>query len=441
MKHLLAAPLVFISLQALATTSESIILARQGCRHEIMALSDRPKIFSPIKDGDYAEDLVENPQSMVRSLKEMDRLKLQQGEAVTIPWSDSYWPIYKGGIAERYSDEKFMELDWFEGKNYVDQHPISELLSEGRINDLSPSEKYDLFFQSKGQPLTSAAWEKGKLYYDRSGNVESWMGHCHGWSAASIMMPEPVKNVEMSFSGIKGVFHPSDIKALATLLWAQGNYASKFIGGRCNTRTPSPRSERCLDTNPGTWHLAAVNQLGISRRPFVMDANFDYEVWNQPVFKYEYTYFNPKTGNVFKTYEEAVLKRGSFEDSNEKFRAEKTKFIVGVSMQVSYVIENTPSAGENQEIETSSTGYDYDLELDENHQIIGGEWHSYQHPDFLWVPVKGTFPATLGDGPDGGSDFHNITPEMRSVVQANSERNLPWGPFVRNLFSQSARKN
>ena len=28
----------------------------------------------------------------------------------------------------------------------------------------------------------------------------------------------------------------------------------------------------------------------------------------------------------------------------------------------------------------------YDLELDENFEIIGGEWYTSAHPDFLWTP-------------------------------------------------------
>jgi hypothetical protein len=36
-------------------------------------------------------------------------------------------------------------------------------------------------------------------------------------------------------------------------------------------------------------------QRTVSRRAMIMDATYDYEVWNQPIFSYEYQYFNPAT--------------------------------------------------------------------------------------------------------------------------------------------------
>jgi len=34
--------------------------------------------------------------------------------------------------------------------------------------------------------------------------------------------------------------------------------------------------------------------------------------------------------------------------------------------------------------------YMYDLELDAQGNIVGGEWYQNQHPDFLWLPPPGT---------------------------------------------------
>ena len=40
--------------------------------------------------------------------------------------------------------------------------------------------------------------------------------------------------------------------------------------------------------------------------------------------------------------------------------------------------------------------YSYDLELNAEKEIIGGEWYGNRHPDFLWTPVKG--PRARGRG-------------------------------------------
>jgi hypothetical protein len=36
--------------------------------------------------------------------------------------------------------------------------------------------------------LTQANAEGGRYYYENYGNVEAWMGICHGWAPASYMM-------------------------------------------------------------------------------------------------------------------------------------------------------------------------------------------------------------------------------------------------------------
>ena len=72
-------------------------------------------------------------------------------------------------------------------------------------------------------------------------------------------------------------FYPADIKGLATLLWANADTVSRFVGGRCNDKKPAVDasgrlvSERCFDTNPGTFHLGVVNQLGGSMHSICKD--------------------------------------------------------------------------------------------------------------------------------------------------------------------------
>jgi hypothetical protein len=41
----------------------------------------------------------------------------------------------------------------------------------------------------------------------------------------------------------------------------------------------------------------------------VIDASYDYEVWNQPVYAYTYRYFNPETGKEAKILSAAIIPR------------------------------------------------------------------------------------------------------------------------------------
>ena len=126
------------------------------------------------------------------------------------------------------------------------------------------------------------------------------MGLCHGWAAAAIFVPAPVLKVTtVGPRGSKIDWYPDDIKALATLAWSRGNFRANQISGRCDTKNPKTypngrlSEQECFDTNPATFHLALGNLIGRQGFAFIMDAAYDYEVWNQPILSYEFEYFNP----------------------------------------------------------------------------------------------------------------------------------------------------
>lgn len=419
---------------------------KEGCRQTIRDKSyrHRLKMFSPILEHDQAEDLIDDGNRMIRNLKQMEDQGLLKGRALTKPWSDTYWPLYRGGLGQRYGDEKVSVLDWKEAREYVTNQSAEILASEGHWEQLSPAEKYDLLFGLEEMPLTQYSWREGQRYFDQYGKVETWMGLCHGWAAASMMTVAPKKKVEIETIYGTATFYPSDIKGLNTLLWAKGSFETRFIGGRCNSRTPRVSSDGrilendCLDTNPGTWHLVAINQLGISKRAFIMDASATYEVWNQPVFSYDYTYFNPKTQKHVKTLKNAITPIKNWNDPRKKYRSPEAVYVVGVMMNVSYAVENYPSLDEDQEDQSTQVNYEYDLELDEELNIVGGEWYSERHPDFLWVPMKNSYPRSYADSRNGDFDYAHPTEEIKKVVFKNASYGLPWGKVVRDLLKRSA---
>ena len=378
--------------------------ARDALRQQVTEKDEIAVGRAAFADNDEADGFVDS--FRFSGLQSMEDNGLMRAKLDQSPWSDDYWAFYLGSLGKRYADPGFPASgDWKVNYDYIQRNPAGQIAAQGdqdAINRLSPAEKYDLLVGDRSYSLTRKMWDQGKQYYRRTGHVETWMGLCHGWSPASYMLPRPAGTATvLAADGSTYItFYPSDIKALATLLWAKVRYRSRFIGGRCNDRNPAkdPQSGRilsqiCFDTNPGTWHLAVVNQIGASRRSMIMDATYDYQVWNQPILSYSYRYFNPKTMHYGRSLSEVSVAPGAFtNDKFAQFRSNGTDSIVGIEMMASYIVETVPthstvdSAARDQ---VKTVKYLYDLELDFAGNIIGGEWYQNAHPDFLWTPVQG----------------------------------------------------
>ena len=375
-------------------------------RERIMMNAVKSSKSEPLYNDNIYDFIAPDP--VIENLNEIQKLNISKARVKTMPWSDDYWPIYKGVLANRYADEGFRETyNWQEAKNYVERNPA---LNQNMIIDLlSPAEKYDLLISVTNFELTKKMWKQGEAYFNRTGMVERWMGICHGWAPASYMVERPQKAIEVpSFNGKHLIkFYPSDLKALASLLWATTNYKTKFVGGRCRANDPEvddfnrPLATDCLDNNPATFHLALLNKIGLKAESFVMDATYDYEVWNQPIISYEYKYFHPETRREFNNYRDALIEIAEFsEDERRQFRAKKTKYIIGVNLTVEYGVETSPVQREFDSVEfdySNTAEYRYDLEINSNFEIIGGEWHTSDHPDFIWTPTKNTKALTRPD--------------------------------------------
>src|SRR5262249_5201331 len=277
---------------------------------------------------------------------------------------------------------------WQVNHEYIRQHPAASIVSEGGagIDRLSPSEKYDLLVGDGAGRLTAAMWDEGEQYYHDSGKVETWMGICDGWAFASYMLPRRSQavTVHAADGANQIVFYPADIKALASLLWARAHTGTRFIGTRCTEKHPETDangrviSPAAFDTNPGTWHLSIVNQLGVAGRSLVIDATYDYEVWNQPMEGYKYRYFNPQIMKLVPTLTDATVTRDdSTRDRFKKSRSPDAASYVGVLMHARYMAEVDPTHHRNDRLssdDVTTTIYKYDLELDATGRIIGGEW-------------------------------------------------------------------
>lgn len=427
--------------------------AKDYVRSKIMMESDSDP--SGVGYNDRVESLFPG-ESLVETLAEIDELNLKQGIVKVMPWSDDYWPIYQGILGKRYADQYFAYKDnWLEHFQYVQDTPsmkIFESKVENEIDMLSPSEKYDLLF-GRGVNLTSKMWSEGKQYWDRYNDVETWMGICHGWAPASFMLERPQSQVVVkAFDGKTDLtFYPSDIKGLASLLWANVRIPTYFLGGRCNVKNPETDDEGritdqdCFDTNPATWHRTIVEQLGRRGESFVFDATFDYQVWNQPAISYNYYYFNPQTLEEEVGLEKATTTIEKFDrDVFKKYRDPKTKYVVGVQMDVTYLVETDPSQSPVDKPEMDqhrNVSYMYDLELDKNYKIIGGEWYQNYHPDFIWLPRRGSKALSVGDYAIGQNEIWTegaIVPKSWSKPAKNAaNRAQPLAKIIDELIKKS----
>lgn len=297
----------------------------------------------------------------------------------------------------------------------------------------SPAEKYDLIVGDNEFTLTNEQKNSGFLQAKRDDknnlvrpvNVEEWMGICHGWAPAAYMVPRPMKPVvvrgpviddEKGTKAVKVTLGPSDIRALASLAWANASTDTNFVGGRCNVKKPKThpngriKQQECFDNNPATFTYALAWMIGQKRASFVMDKTFDYEVWNQPVESYDLTFFGPTKNprdranwsknprEVWVDYKD-YRKQDRFQHPTYGTRTKDTSLlkkmkIVGAVLTVNYLVESNPTFPRPPEDSKSTfrENYVYDLELlpmgNNAYRAVGGEWWENNHPDFLWTPAE-----------------------------------------------------
>lgn len=416
----------------------------------VTSVADLQAGKAPIAQRDRASDLVD----VLRYDKpaEMDAQGLSRGALADTPWSGDYWPAYLGLLARRYADDAFpASSDWTQNRDYTAARPAARIVAAGNpvaVDALSPAEKYDLLVGDADGALTAAMWAQGQAIYDASGSVETWNGICHGWAPASYMMARPRRVVTArSPSGLSIRFFPADIKALASLLWAGAPPATRFIGTRDEEKSPredaSGRvlSDAAFDTNPGTWHLAVVNQISVGRRSFIMDSDYAYQVWNQPICAYDYSYFNPQDLHAAPDLRGATVPRAQFHgDRFARYRTRDYAAVAGVAMRTHYVGEIPPSQVTTDDPSRDRivvVDYLYDLELDGDGRILGGEWYVNRHPDFLWGPARGARALTPGDAfaPGTWDAQQAVPPAWQRVAQRTSVAGLPLAKIVEVLVT------
>lgn len=405
---------------------------------------------APLSDDDFQTFL--EGLTAVNNIYQLEGQGLTQGRTQFEPWASSYWPIHLGLLANRYADTSITKTKIF-SENYTNylSRPAESYIANRQINKLSAAEKYDLLVGDTSWSLTRAMWKKGLDDLAADGGVATWTGICHGWAAATHMeTPEPIHSVRvMDVTGTYSIeFYADDVQGLQSFLWAKSSPPSVQAGNRCKQgdvgRDPylRPIDPSCLDSNPMTWHLAVTNRVGMYKKSFVMDSSSGSEVWNYPIAGYDYSYFNPRTFESTHSLKAAIEPiQNLTADKFSAYRDPRTKYIVGIAMDLfhpSLISARTSSNGANK-IETEN--YAYDLELDENYNIVGGEWYSKSRPDFLWTFPTGSKAVSREDlNIVENWDVNFPLPENFAIqAQAASQRGVVLSKIANALLNESIK--
>ena len=401
---------------------------------------------------------------LIRTLSEIDARSFQTGHLASDVWSGSIWHQYLGLTAMRYMWPEAAHADsWQEawafasrpGQSFFD---IAMGGTDEERDNLGPAEKYDLLVGSsendKKGILSKYEWAQGADSLQRYGKVPKWFGYCHGWAAASFSLPRPESTVEVpSADGTQMIrFYPHDLKALATVLWANALPPVRLIGTRCQTPKPLPHDKdgrivdpTCQGVSPGTFHLALVNQIQGAHRVLLMDADYDIQVWNQPIVAYSYKYFNPETKKRGDKFAQSVIAIEQFsKDKFKKYRSKDARQIVGVEMQVEYGQGTKPNHNpldSRRFDQTRKATYKYDLELDASGEVIGGEWYQVRHPGFLWAVPQGTIAVSDFESQAKGDwDPSQPVPVAWTLAAEKAgEKGQPLAKVVQKLIELSRR--
>lgn len=167
--------------------------------------------------------------------------------------------------------------------------------------------------------------------------------------------------------GIQIPFGSSDIKALLTYFLAEyetTDSEAKFIANRCNYDIRSEETHQyenttqCADINAGSFHVLLSNQLGLRNEGFIMDRDRGADVWNQPIagFRSKIIGDDVNNGNATKIH---------------------------LLTSVTYAKETSPTWNAHEPYLVEED-YEYWLEIDQEQNIVGGSFETWERADFEW---------------------------------------------------------
>lgn len=382
--------------------------------------------FSSVVYADQTWDQVNDPAGFGAKYESNLKNLPVSGKLAETPWSDDYWPTYKGGITFRWNKKAKKN----ENELWSYDLPDMTNLKSVRMDELSPAEKYDIFVGQKDFPLTTYERKRtnilktieGNPEFDKEFKIPTWEGLCHAWAPGTLLYTNPKPVTLKNKDGVYVKFGSSDIKALLTYFLHMNDSETNFMGSRCEfdfaelekeykegkitkeQLLEKIESKECSDVNAGAFHLVLANQLGIKKEGFVIDVTRDAEVWNQPVFGFSSQIKN-KVGPL---------------SSDAPFGTDKE---VIVQTEVNYIKEvnqtwarTIPTGGA-----LAKKNYVYSLSLDKNGKILGGKWLTEDRPDFAWARSR---PRFSGYFKDLSKIFTEATIDSKKAREADVKKEM-----------------
>lgn len=214
------------------------------------------------------------------TIEDLKASNAMSGEVMQ-PWSDSYWPLDMAGIAYRWIDDLVAPAFEIAGEAsgedeseyYRESYAsVEEALESSRqLREqgitatwaLSPAEKYDIISGNSDFALTRSelsSYIDNRRTYEKMGISWGWMGHCHGWAAASVgtARPQSPLLVKNRTTGESVFFSVGDIRALVTKIASDNGTVggTRFAGTRCEDKEkdiPRDKNFRIVDAALGIW--------------------------------------------------------------------------------------------------------------------------------------------------------------------------------------------
>lgn len=309
-------------------------------------------------------------------------------------WPSNHWSNYQGGIAHRWSSADYNSFTY-------SLKPLQKLLTmePHELNELSPSEKFDIFKGRYDYPLTK------KVLSEVSPDENKWHGICHGVAPASLNHSEPKSIMVTNPDGLSFMFYSSDISALMSYYYARiASSKVVLIGKRCNSYSRLNKSSPCEDINPGSFHIVLSNRLGILGEGFISDIDRFGEVWNHVAVHFSSSSIsgNPPS----KQSALGTVKRIRMESLVTYAGAIAPKFTSVIGTNLAEYVNHT---------------YEYYLDINERGEILGGEWLGEKRPDFVWIQKESEY---KGDWQDLNKIYHPIDlgqDQIASLPQSKSK--------------------
>jgi hypothetical protein len=364
-----------------------------------------------------------------------------------IPYPDTYWPMKldNWGANDPGGIDRQWQNDDHNGPNGPDTS--------------SPLEKFHkLFFPGDAQRLARAkAWEFANHGPGVPG-VQSWFGHCPGWTGAS-MFNRPIQHsASLALQGGDLVacnqgddgcvtFEIGDFDALMAETYNAAN--STFVGARCDTAPDRIRFDKdgrvadqqdngrgCRGVNFGTLIIAAANLMK-KGLPFAIDAqtrlNTD-QIWNQPAYAYKVLGYKELKEQQAASLVKNCKKGGRCTDSDrtatsyvkEVPTSPDARGWVRVDLDFSWVQENGPNTIVVSGLDSTQhhvlSGI---IELDANGNISGGEYledrqvgsQRLKNFPFIWTILGPADDLPVNDDPQAGYNPYVTSSLVEQLIQ------------------------